>query len=245
MVSIRNYTAAFFVLILGASVLPKAFLGPDDTARMPRRDALMSLSGKEQPRTAYASLATGERPPSPGKERMDLRRQDPAGKTASGQPAAGQVRWISMEEALALNTKKRDKKPIFIDLYTDWCGWCKRMDATTFQNPVLAAYLNDHYHCVKFNAEANGPFEYLGKEYVLPPDSRATHPFALLVGAVGGSIGYPTVVLLDSDNQKLITLPGYQTAPALEPVLVYYAEDYHLEFDYTTFQGMYTPKSGQ
>jgi thioredoxin-related protein len=236
MVSIRNYTAAFLVLILGASVLPKAFLGPAASQANPVQEASREASSSlPKSRSAYASLATSEQRPSPGNKNPDLRHA----------AATAQVRWISIEEALALNTKKKDKKPIFIDLYTDWCGWCKRMDATTFQDPVLVAYLNEHYHCVKFNAEANGPFEYLGKEYALPSHARATHPFALLVGAVGGSIGYPTVVVLDADGQKQITLPGYQTAPALEPVLVYYAEGYHLEFDYATFQGMYIPKSGQ
>jgi len=232
MASLRNYTAAILVLIIGASIVPKAFLDqPGSGKAIYGAEVIPASARKTLP--AYAVLATAERTPSPEK----ATRRNPA--------AATEVRWISMEDALALNSKKRDERPIFIDLYTDWCGWCKRMDATTFQDPVVVQYLNERYHCVKFNAETHGPLTYLGQELALPSSPRATHPFALMVGAIGGSIGYPTVVLLDTDNKKLITLPGYQTAQALEPLLAFYAEGYYQEFDYATFQGMYAPKSRQ
>ena len=53
------------------------------------------------------------------------------------------VKWYSLEEAVALQKKK--PKKIFIDMYTDWCGWCKRMDATTFTDPAVSAYLNENF----------------------------------------------------------------------------------------------------
>ncbi|MBI1193189.1 MAG: DUF255 domain-containing protein [Bacteroidetes bacterium] len=252
MASLRNYTAALLVLIVGASIVPKAFLDQSASKQVAQAADINPLSAQKSALTAtsvpvrksaqkigrktlpaYAVLASTDQPPSP------------ENTNRLNRAAASEVRWIGMEEALAANEKKRDKKPIFIDLYTDWCGWCKRMDATTFQDPVLVQYLNERYHCVKFNAETHGPFTYFGQVLALPSTSRPTHPFALMVGAQGGSIGYPTVAILDSDNKKLTTLPGYQTAQALEPLLVYYAEGYYKEFDYATFKGMYAPKSGQ
>ncbi len=53
------------------------------------------------------------------------------------------VKWYSFEQAVKLN--KQNPKKIFIDVYTDWCGWCKRMDKVTFSNPVIAKYLNKYY----------------------------------------------------------------------------------------------------
>lgn len=49
------------------------------------------------------------------------------------------IRWYSIEEAVELNSKSKakDKKKFFIDVYTDWCGWCKKMDANTFTDPVI------------------------------------------------------------------------------------------------------------
>ena len=42
------------------------------------------------------------------------------------------INWISFEQAMAL--AKQDGKPVLVDVYTDWCGWCKRLDATTYQD---------------------------------------------------------------------------------------------------------------
>uniref|UniRef100_A0A3Q2YUK7 Spermatogenesis-associated protein 20-like TRX domain-containing protein n=1 Tax=Hippocampus comes TaxID=109280 RepID=A0A3Q2YUK7_HIPCM len=52
------------------------------------------------------------------------------------------------------NTKK-----VFIDIYTDWCGWCKKMDKDTFQNPEVAAYMNENFLMVKMDAEGKDPID--------------------------------------------------------------------------------------
>jgi len=54
--------------------------------------------------------------------------------------APAKINWMSFEEAYELN--KTQPKKIFIDMWTYWCGWCKRMDATTFTNPVVVEYMN-------------------------------------------------------------------------------------------------------
>ena len=55
------------------------------------------------------------------------------------------INWISLEEAQRLNEKEPRK--IIIDLYTSWCGWCKKMDASTFAHPVVAKYVNEKILC--------------------------------------------------------------------------------------------------
>ena len=70
------------------------------------------------------------------------------------------VNWVSIEEAQIL--MKKEPMKIFIDFYTDWCGWCKRMDAQTFANPIIAAYLNKHFYAVKIDAEQSEPITFKG-----------------------------------------------------------------------------------
>ena len=67
---------------------------------------------------------------------------DKQSKKAAGE---GPVNWMSFEEAV--EKSKKEKRKIFIDVYTDWCGWCKVMDKNTFSQPVIAKYIKiiPHY----------------------------------------------------------------------------------------------------
>ncbi|HEY3429872.1 MAG TPA: DUF255 domain-containing protein, partial [Cyclobacteriaceae bacterium] len=66
-------------------------------------------------------------------------------------PEDKMVKWMTFEEAL--EKSKTEKRKIFIDVYTDWCGWCKVMDKNTFGEANVAKILNEDFYPVKFNAE--------------------------------------------------------------------------------------------
>ena len=62
------------------------------------------------------------------------------------------IKWLSLGELQTAYAK--NPKPIIIDVYTSWCGWCKVMDKNTYSNDKVADYINEHYYAVKFNAPA-------------------------------------------------------------------------------------------
>jgi len=84
----------------------------------------------------------------------------PSTNTAHGNDA---IKWLTMEEAY--KASKIIDKPLFIDVYTSWCGWCVRMDKTTFRDPIVASYINANFHPVKFNAETNDSIHFLERTY--------------------------------------------------------------------------------
>jgi len=65
----------------------------------------------------------------------------------------------------SLDQAKADHKYVLADVYTDWCGWCKRLDKDTFSNEGVKSYLNGKFVCIKVNAEDKGEGTKLTKKY--------------------------------------------------------------------------------
>ncbi|MCQ2607352.1 MAG: thioredoxin family protein [Bacteroidales bacterium] len=133
--------------------------------------------------------------------------------------AFSQIQWISFEKAMALAQK--DGKPLLVDVYTDWCGWCKRLDATTYQDSAVVAYINNNFHAVKFNAEADEKITYHDTVYT---KKDKTHELAIKL--LDGRLSYPTTLFIVVDNGKEYTapVPGYQTRESIQPYLFYFSE---------------------
>ncbi|MDB2627336.1 DUF255 domain-containing protein [Schleiferiaceae bacterium] len=142
--------------------------------------------------------------------------------------AQEKIQWMSIEEAYALTLTESTPKKIFIDVYTDWCGWCKRMDKATFQNPEVAAYMNAHYYNVKFDAEQKESIEMLGNTFeFVPQGSRGYHELAAAL--LNGKMSYPTVVFMNPKFEMLSPVPGYQEPTAFMNVAKYFGDNIYLE----------------
>lgn len=137
------------------------------------------------------------------------------------------IDWITIEEAQ--KKMENDPKKIFMDIYTDWCGWCKRMDANTFSHPQIAEYINENYYAVKLNAEQADPINFRGVEYVNenPNQRRSSHNFAIAV--LQGKMSYPSVAFFDEEMNLITALPGYREPQQFEPILVFFSEDVYLK----------------
>ena len=66
-------------------------------------------------------------------------------------PNKEKINWITVSQLNELYSK--NPKPILLDVYTSWCGWCKEMDRTTYKNEKVVKYINEHYYAVRLNAE--------------------------------------------------------------------------------------------
>lgn len=118
-----------------------------------------------------------------------------------------EIKWYTIEEALQANQK--NGKKILIDMYTDWCGWCKVMDQKTFTNPEVIRYINENFYAVKFNAEHEDPITFKGKKYeFIPGGRRGVH--ALAYTLLNRNASYPSFVLLDEDWNRFGIIKGYK-----------------------------------
>jgi thioredoxin-related protein len=123
--------------------------------------------------------------------------------------AQEKIQWMTIEQAYELSLTEGNPKKIFIDVYTDWCGWCKRMDKATFQKPEVVAYMNEHYYNVKFNAEQKEDISILDNTFkFVAQGQRGYHELAAAL--LNGKMSYPTVIFMNHKFEMLSPVPGYQ-----------------------------------
>jgi len=135
---------------------------------------------------------------------------------------APKVKWYTIEEAEVL--AKKEPKKIMIDVYTDWCGWCKKMDAETFSHPVIADFINKNYYPVKLNAESEEDIRFNGNTYkYVAQGGRGYHELA--AGLLSGRLSFPSIAYLNEKLELLGAIPGYRGPVDMEPLLNYISEN--------------------
>lgn len=135
---------------------------------------------------------------------------------AAATPAfAGEVRWQGWDAGLA--AASANKRYILVDVYTDWCGWCKRMDKDVYAREDVSEYLNSHFVTVKLNAESHQSMSYQG-------EARTARGIA-----AGFRVNsYPTTIFLSAKGEHLTNVPGYLPADRFL-LLLRYIGDGHME----------------
>ena len=136
----------------------------------------------------------------------------------------GKLRWMTFNDGMA--EAKRTGKKVMIDVYTDWCGWCKKMDKDTYADGSIAEYLDKKYVAIKLNAESSTKLQYQGKAYTEQE-----------LAAAFGISGYPSIIFLGKDGEPITVYPGYADANRFEVVLSYIAEDHYKTTKFQDYAG--------
>lgn len=150
--------------------------------------------------------------------------------------AQAEIKWLSMEEAMALHEK--EPKYWIIDVYTDWCGWCKRMDATTFQDPHIVKEINAHFYAVKLDAEQKEDIVVKDRTYKYVSQGQRGYN-ELAAELLQGRLSYPTTVYLDKNINIIQPLPGFQSAQDLHPILQYFGTGSYTSTPWEDFKSNY------
>ena len=90
------------------------------------------------------------------------------------------------EQALLIASK--ENKPLFLDVSTSWCGYCKKMKQNVFIDKEVGAYFNKNFINIEINAE-QGEGRTIAQKY--------------------GASSYPTLIIIDKNQKPIFTTEGY------------------------------------
>lgn len=157
----------------------------------------------------------------------------------SGANASKTIKWLALEKVV---NKKSKKKKVFIEVYTNWCGWCKRMEKTTFNDPQIARYINTHFYAVKFDAESRKQISFQGKKFnYSTAGRRGRHELATMFMQDNEKVGYPTLVFLDEEMEIIQAVPGYRSREEFEIIVTYFAEEHYKTTPWSEYEEAYKP----
>lgn len=139
--------------------------------------------------------------------------------------------WMTIEQAEAACQKK--PKKIMIDVYTSWCGWCKKMDATTFTDPKVVSYMNEKFYAVKMDAESQNNLIFKDKVHKFN-DQRNAHDLSILL--MNGNMSYPTTVYLDEKLNVIQPIGGYLNASEFNKILHFFGENQYKKKTFEAFK---------
>ena len=146
------------------------------------------------------------------------------------------VQWITVAELQAAYAK--NPKPIVVDVYTSWCGWCKVMDRETYSKDNVASYINEHYYAVKLDAESKESFEWNGKKYEYKPEYKSNE---LALYLLYGQMSFPTTVFLSAIDAQPAPLAGYLKPNELEAPLKFFGDSIYKTKNYPEFMNGFKP----
>ena len=139
--------------------------------------------------------------------------------TQEDKPAVQEtIKWITFEEAI--KATRENPKKIFIDVYTGWCGWCKVMDKNTFADSAVAAYMNQNFYMVKFDAESKSTVRYNDHDFKFMPEYKSHE---LAISLLQGQMSYPSYVILNEKEQIQGIEKGYMEKAVFLPKMQTYA----------------------
>jgi thioredoxin-related protein len=153
--------------------------------------------------------------------------------SGSEKPIAEPLKWFTWEEAVELNKTK--PKKFMVDVYTDWCGWCKKMDKSTFQDEDVVAYLRKNFYPIKLDAEQKADIKFNSETFKFVENGgRGVHTLAYSL--LDGQLGYPTVVYLNEKYERIMISPGFKEKKDMLTELRFTAEEHYLNKTWEAFR---------
>ncbi|MEX2657605.1 MAG: thioredoxin fold domain-containing protein [Balneolales bacterium] len=116
--------------------------------------------------------------------------------------------WVSIEKAQekALD----DGKYIVLDVYAEWCGFCRRMNLETYADQRVQDALDRYFHPVRINSESERKVTFLNEDYT-------QRELAMNFGVNT----LPTTIFISPEGEPIAAQPGFIDADIFHRMLSY------------------------
>jgi len=132
------------------------------------------------------------------------------------------LEWLTFGKAL--ETSKKDKKPIYVYLYGTYCGWCKKFNKETLSDTTIINKLSQHFVITKLNTASTETQEFQGEQV---SERQIATIFAVR--------GVPSNVFMDSLGTIIAKIPGYMPPDKFTPVLQYISDGWYKDMTYQEY----------
>jgi len=147
-----------------------------------------------------------------------------------------QIQWLTFEQAEA--KMKEQPKKVIVDVYTSWCGWCKKLDKDVYSNDSLIDYVNEHFYAIRFDAEQKTPIQFVGKTWGYVNERKVND---LADKLLQGQLSYPTTIFMDEYFKEAQPVPGYLPLYQMEGIIKYFGGDNNHKMEFTKWQHDFVP----
>jgi thioredoxin-related protein len=128
--------------------------------------------------------------------------------------------WVTLEQA---QTQARDQgKYILLDVYTEWCGFCRRMIRETYADKRVQEALDRYFYPVRIDAESSRQVKFQGENFSMAD-------LALAFGVQS----FPTTIFLNPDGEPVALQPGFIEPGRFHKMLSFVGSE---SYRYQTFQ---------
>lgn len=149
------------------------------------------------------------------------------------------IKWLSLDEAMQAAAEQ--PKKIMVEVYTDWCVWCTKMEETTFQDEHIASYINENFYPVRFDADQKASIKFDGQVYKFVRAGNSSY-HELAAHLLRGRLSYPAIVFMDENTNVIQTISGYKSPIQFMQVITYFGEDRHRTTPWSTYKKSFVPK---
>ena len=152
------------------------------------------------------------------------------GQLSDNTPPEG-IQWNSIQD---ISTLKDSDKKTLVFIYTDWCKWCKEMQESSFNDPEVTSFINEHFKAIKFNGESNKNISYKDKVYTLKKENNLLF-HELTYEFNRGNISYPSLVFLDDDLNMIQAINGFRNKEDILKILKYIEGEYYTKTSWNNY----------